>query len=585
VKATQRHAAVAVGFLALSLSSAPLMAQRIQEPPQRGGPPNQNTPYILVAAFHSTDRELGVSASDELRHRIQSEHSAKDLYVVPKNSINSTLQASGYPADSALSSADLMELSKQLHGTYVVDGTVAKTGQGKDAVRVDVKVLLRTGTNTLAQPLPTANGKDPGDAAKMVERSISEMLKGMPMYDKCIENLRAAKLPDAITSARAGIAAYPNSVLSRICLLNAYVNQKAPPDTIISVASQILTYDPASMLALANLADAYSAKGDKDKAIETNLKIYRVDPTNAAIAQSIVQQLAQSGAPDKALPIIDSLIKDNPADVGMIRTKWLLQLNAKQFKNAIATGEELVKLDTASANLDYFNRQIGAAQADSNVAKVQELATKAGQKFSKEISFPLLLAQSYLKSGQTQQAIESARRASAIQPSLPAPWLFQLFALNQLGQTDSVLTTAQRAIAAGVPKDSLAQSLLTVLGPALKKAQESKARADWEAALQASQAVDAIAPSPQTKFYTGVAAFSVAMDALQNVQAATKKTAKDERAKGCAELKVVEDNFATTQMTMPAGGSVDKETAGTILNGVNQYSPYIPQFKKALACK
>jgi len=575
---------VAVGFLALSLLSAPLAAQRVQEPPQRGGPPNQNTPYILVAAFHSTDRELGVTAADELRHRLQGEHSAKELYVVPKNSINSTLQASGYPADSALSSADLMELSKQLHGEYVVDGTVTKTGKG-DAVRVDAKVLLRTGMNTLAQPLPSADGKDPGDAAKMIERSISDMLKGMPMYSKCIDNLRAAKLDDAITSARAGIAAYPNSVLSRICLLNAYVNQKAAPDTIISVASQILTYDPTSMLALANLADAYSAKGDKDKAIETNLRIYRADPTNAAIAQSIVQQLAQSGAPDKALPIIDSLIKDNPADVGMIRTKWLLQLNAKQFKNAIATGEELVKLDTASANLDYFNRQIGAAQSDSNVAKVQELATKAGQKFPKDVSFPLLLAQSYLKSGQTQQAIDAARRAAAVEPARPAPWLFQLFALNQLGQTDSVLATAQKAIAAGVPKDSLAQSLLTVVGPALKKAQESKARADWESALKASQAVDAIAPSPQTKFYTGVAAFSVAMDALQNVSAASKKTAKDERAKGCEELKVVEDNFATTQMAMPAGGAVDKETAATILNNLNTYSPYIPQFKKALACK
>ena len=61
----------------------------------------------------------------------------------------------------------------------------------------------------------------------------------------------------------------------------------------------------------------------------------------------------------------------------MLKQKWLLQLRAGQFKNAIATGEELIKVDTAAATLDFYNRQIGAAQSDSNAAKVQEWASKA----------------------------------------------------------------------------------------------------------------------------------------------------------------------------------------------------------------
>ena len=74
---------------------------------------------------------------------------------------------------------------------------------------------------TLAQPLPPADGKDVGDAAKMVEKSISDALKGMPMYTSCINDLRAQKFDQAEKDARAGIAAYSNSVLSRICLLQA----------------------------------------------------------------------------------------------------------------------------------------------------------------------------------------------------------------------------------------------------------------------------------------------------------------------------------------------------------------------------
>ncbi|HEY9230332.1 MAG TPA: hypothetical protein VIP11_27010, partial [Gemmatimonadaceae bacterium] len=320
MKATQRQSAAAVGFFALSLVGMPLLAQGrpVGDPPQRGGQPGQDTPYILVTAFASPDRQLGVQAADELRRRLQQEHSARELFVITKTSVNGTLEASGYRPDSSLNTSDLMELARQLRGEYVIDGKVAKTGNG-NAVRVESRILMRTGTQVIAQPLPAIDAKDAGDAAKTIEKSISEALKQIPMYKDCVAGLRGAKWEEAATRARAGIAAYPNASFSRICLLNAYGSSKtAPPDSIISLGNQILAVDPNSMLALANLAEAYKTKGDKDKAIEMNLRIYRLDPSNQAIAQSIVQELAQSGAPDKALPIIDSLMKDNPADPGMI---------------------------------------------------------------------------------------------------------------------------------------------------------------------------------------------------------------------------------------------------------------------------
>ena len=588
MKSTQRYAAAAAGLLMLVLGGAPLLAQQrgTGDPPQRGGPPNPDTPQILVAVLQSADKGLGVQAADEIRRRIQVEHGAKELYAVPKQAINNTLEASGYRADSALNASDLMELAKQVHGDYVLEGKIAKAANG---VHLDARLLTRTGQQTLAQPLTPMEGKDAGDVAKQAEKQISEALKGMPSYKACTNDLRAQKYDQAIIDARKGITAYPNSTLNRLCILSAYSYQKAAPDSIIAMANQILQQDPTSMIALANAAEAYKTKGDNDKAIEYNIRIWKADPSNQSVVESIIASLATSGAPEKALPIIDTLIAQNPGDVRMLETKWKLQLLAADkgaqgmWKQAISTGEELAKADTSKATLEYFQRQIGAAQKDSDAAKVQEFAARAAQKFPKDASLQLLLAQGYLKSGQLQQALAAARRAAEADPKDSRGWLFAIAVQNQMNQGDSALATAQKAIASGISKDTIGASLLATVGPALKKAQESKAREDWQVALQAAQTVDAIASSPEAKFYTGVAAFQIGADAISNVN----KIYKDpkQRAAACADLKVAEDNLATAQMAMPGGGKVDPNTAGQILQQATQFSGYIPQFKKALKCK
>lgn len=589
---SRRHAAPAVSLLALFLAAAPTWAQRGQPPAQRGGNPKQDTPYLLVPVLQSNDRALGVTAADEIRSRLQSEHSAQELYIVPKQSINATLEASGYKADSALNASDLMELGKQLRADYVLEGKVNKAGTG-NAIHLETRLLTRSGQQTLAQPLPAIDGKDQGDGAKLIERAITEALKGMAGFKTCKNDFVAAKYDQAIKDAQAAIVAYPNNTLARMCLLTVYSQQKAAPDSIISVADAILQRDPSSLTALGYAADAYTAKGDTAKAIEYSLRIYRADPSNQNIAKSIVQQLATSGAPDKAVPIIDTLLAQNPGDPEMLRTKWHLLLRSAQsgnramWKAAIKAGEDLVKADTAAMDLDYFQRQIGAAQNDSDATKVQELAAKAVQKYPKEVRLHLLLGQNYLKAGQSQQALAEARKAMDADPKSTNAALLAMYAANSMNQPDTALAIAQKAIAGGASKDTLAQVLLANAAPAIQKAQNSKERADWDAALKASQTVDAVAPSPNSKFFIGLSAFSIAADALTNAQkiGSNAKATKAEKQQACDEIKVAEDNFATAQIAIPQGAAYDKNAAGQIMTGIQTYSGYIPQFRKALACK
>jgi hypothetical protein len=583
VKSTQRHTAAALGILALSLAGTTMYAQAGAVAAQRGGAPNNDTPKILVATFKSTDRALGVLMADEARKRIQSEHNAKELYAITKANINNTLEASGYRPDSALNASDLMELSKQLSGDQVLDGTVNKAGNG---VHVEARLLIKANSQVLVQPLPPIDGKDAGDAAKSLEKSLVDAQKALPAYRKCSNDLRAANYDLAATDARAGLTLYPNSTFARLCLMSAFTLGKGSPDSIISAANAVLAVDPASMLALTNLVEAYSAKGDKDKSIEFQLKVYRADPANTAIVTDIIQKLAQSGAPDKALPMIDSLLLNNPGDPAMLATKWKLQLAAKQYKAALATGDELIKIDTAAATLDYYQRQIGAAQADSNSAAAQALAAKAAQKFPKDTQLQMLLVQGYRKAGQLQQTYDAARKVNELDPKRADAWLYAVATAKDLNMPDSALAVAQKAIAAGADKEAIGQQLLLIIDALRQKANAAKGtpeeRADWEATLKMAQTVDGINPGIGSKFFVGLASFQVALDAINHANSLQKSALKDkaDKAKACEETKVAEDMSATTAIAMPAGGAYQKEAAGQILAALSQVQDAIPQFKK-----
>ena len=585
VKSTNRLAAAAAGFLALSLAASPLMAQGGgglgQAPAQRGGPPNNDTPYILITTFHSDDRKLGVDLAEDLRKRVSSEHSARELFVIQKKAIDGTLEASGYRPDSALSASDLMELAKQLRGEIVIDGTVNKAGAG---LKLDTRILMKSGQATLAQPLPVTDAKDIGDASKQLEKAVSDANKAIVGFKTCKNNMTAAKYPEAATAARAGLTAYPNSAFSRVCLLQSLVAQKAPADQIIEVANAIKTQDPHSAIAYANLSDAYMAKGDTVNAMQALMGLYREDPTNKPLANSIVGILANSGAPDKAIPIIDSLLVNDPADAQMLRQKWLLLLRANRFKDAMAAGEAYVKVDTAAANLDYFQRQIGTAQKDSNTAAVAQFATRAAARFPSNPDFTLLLAQNQLKAGQLQQAVESARRATQAAPKDPRGWQILLAAFAQMKQADSIIAVGKAAVAAGVSKDDIGSSLASVANEAFQKAQASKSREDYQAALEAAQTVDAIAPSQQSAFFIGVASFQIATDMATELQKLAKSTKKADQAQACTEAKQMEDLIALTQINMPKGAAVSKEAAGQIMGAVGQYGDFINGVKKAF-CK
>ena len=215
---------------------------------------------------------------------------------------------------------------------------------------------------SLAQPLPSIEAKDAGDAARKVERELTNARKALPEYRRCETALRDQKWAEAAAAARAGLAKDANSTLSSLCLMSAYQYGKSGPDSVLRVAEQIIRTDSANTLAMRNAVDAYTAKGDTTRAVQTMVRLARVDPT---VRQTLLGMLGAMNKPELALPIANEMLADNPGDPQLLRMRFLLYASAKDYKRALAAGEEWMKADTSAANADLYTRLIAIASADS----------------------------------------------------------------------------------------------------------------------------------------------------------------------------------------------------------------------------
>src|SRR5436853_3991534 len=252
VMASRRRVLAAAGAIAMTAVSAP----RLVRAQARGQQPGADTPRILIATCHTpgaaANTNLGVDIAEALRSRVQSENSVRQLYVLSRNDINNYLTSSGYKADSALSVSDLKELAKLMRADEILDCTATKTPGGLHA---DARLMLARDVS-LAQPLPSIEAKDAGDAARKVERELTDARKALPEYRRCETALRDQKWAEAAAAARAGLAKDANSTLSSLCLMSAYQYGKSGPDSVLRVAEQIIRTDSANTLAMRKRVEA-----------------------------------------------------------------------------------------------------------------------------------------------------------------------------------------------------------------------------------------------------------------------------------------------------------------------------------------
>jgi tetratricopeptide (TPR) repeat protein len=564
VKATQRSVLSTAGLvaaLAATVAPAGAGAQRVQQP----GP---DTKRVLVTTFRG-DQEGGVKVADEIRNRISSEFNIKQLMPNSKKEIDGTLVQSGYRPDSALSPNDIRELAKLVRSDEVIDGSVARTGNG---FRVSARMFLPRDVS-LSQPLLTSESNNLGDVAKQVVHEYDAARKQLQATQECENGIRDGKLALAMDAARRGIAAYPKATLARLCLASAYQAQKLTADSlgpwkdsVIAVTNQVVALDRTSRIAYQLRIDAFKAKHDTVSLVPALFGYMRSDSTNSALKEQVIAEVVQMGKADLAVPITRQLVADNPGDPQYAKLNWQVLRAARNFKESVPAGIAYAAMDTVTADSNYYFRQISDLAADSMYAKAAEFAATGARRFPTSGSMLVLQAQNERRAGQIPAAKATLERALKVDPKAQGANLLLAQVSSDLGATDDAI----KAVKADVALDSTNKArdagfLLGLGNSAYRAANASKKPEDFQKALALLKASDEINPSANAKFLTGVSAFSLLQQSATDLQ----------KSKSCTDAKASSDYLVLVNTGMMGGGSVSPENAKQILGALPQYQAFV----------
>lgn len=564
-----RHFQAIAGFgLALGGTLVPSVASA-----QYNRVPDPNATRVMVAVFRSGEKGLGVQAADAVRSRMTSEFPFKQVYVLPKQDLTATLEASGFPVTEALEPHDQKALATLLRADEYVTGTVSKTATG---VKVEAALVLAR-DNALVQPLGTYEAKSVGDASKLLSTELKEARKQLEFEKKCTNAGRQGQYDAAIAAAKEGIAAYPKATLTRICWANVLITQKAPAEQMLDISKQIVDIDPKSRPGLAILAQAYRDTKQSDSAVVTLTRLLSTDPKNPRLQKDVVEALAALANPKVARPVIDEAVQANPGDPELLRTRWLILLSTRDFREAFAQGDELVKLDTSFADTTYFIRTAAAYAADSQFQKSAETASKGVAKFPGHPGLTYSQIVALRSAGQNQQALEALEKAISAKIEVENGSYLRLLMLKDLSRATEIVPAARELIAAGDTSLAVRQMVVQVGNDQFRAAGASKSPDDFANAIATLKYADSIASGQlkaQAQFLLGAAYTSLGGIKLQD--AYTNKT--------CQPAKDAKDMFVEAQIMLPKGGSFAPDAMRQYMGQVMQLDSSADQIVKAY-CK
>jgi tetratricopeptide (TPR) repeat protein len=416
-------------------------------------PPRVDTPRMTVQVFRSADKIAGPAASDALRERLIQIYPGPVLWVIEKPNMIELLEQSGYPTNEQLARSDENQLAKFLRTDEYIRGSVVREADGQ--WRAEAQLVL-TRDASLTQMLPPSRGSRPERAAVGLVRAIQDARRQLDNEKRCMEHARANRYDAAIAEADRAIAEYPAATLVRYCKMNVLLQKKAPNAEVIIVANEILELDPNNRAALAVAADAQKAEGNATVANELMIRLLTNEPTNTSLAETVIENLAASGQMEMAKEVVLKAVTDNPGDVDLVRLQFLVLARTRDFKLAITTGEELVQLDTAMADVSYFTRMISLYAADSQPAKSVEMAQRATTKFPTNPMLWQTYATILRQSGQLAPSVDAMKRALALNPFIPNGWLIVAQGYGELQQPDSQMVAFRNALGAGESADMIA---------------------------------------------------------------------------------------------------------------------------------
>ena len=567
MKSRQLQALAGIGFALASLSTASVASA------QRNNVPDPNATQIMVPVFKATEKGLGVQAADAVRSRIDAELPKKQAYASPKANLTANLEASGFSTTEALLPHDAKALASLLRADEYLSGTASRT---PDGYRLEASLVLAR-DNALVQPLGVFEGKNLTAAAGALAKELKEARKQMDAEKRCTSAARDGKYDVAIAAAKEGVVAYPKATLARICHARVLETQKASAEEQLAVGREIIAIDPRSRPGLTVLANSYKALNNSDSAVVALTRLLSTDPTNPRLQEQVVTELASIANPRVARPVIDTAVALNPGDPDLLRLRWLILMAVRDFKEAYAQGDELVKLDTSFADTTYFIRTSIAYATDSQPQKVAETAALGLEKFPNHPALVYQQITSLRGAGQNQQALDMLDKAIAGKIPVENANVLRITLLRDLGRGEEAIPAVRAAIAAGDTSSLLPQLVLQAGDAQRIAAAKSATDEDWAKALNTLLFADSLAKGEtkaQTQFLLGAVYTQYGQLKLNLAQ----------QQKSCEMAKEGKNFLVEAQIMLPKGGSFAPDAMRQLMGAVMQLDPNADLLVKSL-CK
>lgn len=529
--------------------------------------PDPNAKRIMVTVFKSAaagpkEKNVGVLAADALRSRIAQDFPWKAVYALPKTEINSYLEASGFPTTEALAPHDARALASIVRADEYLTGQASQSPAG---FKLEANLVLAR-DNALVQPLGTYEAPKMDAVVQMVSKEMKEARKQLEFEQKCVNSARDKKYDAALAFAKEGVTAYPKATLARICQANVMVEQKAPTEALLAIAREIVTIDPRSRPGLSIKANAFRELKMQDSAVVTLTALLATDPSNPRLQKDVVEAIAATANPRVARPVVDAAVASNPGEPDLLKLRWLILLAVKDYKEAYAQGEELVKLDTSFADTTYFIRTASAYQGDSQFQKASETAAKGLQKFPVQPTLTYLQIAALKQAGQNQQALEALNKALEAKIAVENGGFLRLALLKDLNRNDEVFPAARDLIAAGDTSTTLRQMVIAIGDDKRKSAAKNNSADEFAEAVKIIMYADSVAKGPlkqQTQFLLGATYVSYGQNKLIAAQS----------GKDCALAKAAKDMFVDAQIMLPKGGAFAPDAMRQLMGFVMQMDP------------
>lgn len=568
---------------------------------QRRAKPEFTQQLILVGNFRVSDAptkndlKLGKRVGDEVREKLGDLVNGKDAKVISGYDTHETLLKSSYPEDTVLTFGELHVQGQFLRADEVVIGNVSRLPNGQ--MKVDATLYLWRDA-LLKQPIPAVTGRSADDAAKQIAAHIHASRQQLKPQRRCENALRVQQATNAVRFADEGVHAYARGAIVRTCRMWALRQQGAPLAQVLEEAERILSIDPVAPYALESAAIALDSLRRRDEAATMWLRLAATDSNNLKLVEGVVSSMADGGNSRRAEPLIIRVSDANPRHVPLLRQKWRVTTDNRNWPAAIRTAELLLQLDSlAVADSSFYLRLATAYRLNDQPFKAIEMAARGVAKFPQDAKLYSLYTQ-FIKQesdtvfgrglalfpgsaelaalhagdlrsrGKVAEALDASKRAVELDSTLAQGRLLVAQAELELGRPDSALATMKKAAEAGNDSATIAQFALSKGNTLLRAANGTKALADFLVAMRYLAFADSLRPTPQTKFLLGVSAVTVAQMALME---APNMKEKEQR---CTLAQLGAETLPLARLGLDGGSEVMPDAAKQYRDYLELISPY-----------